>query len=556
MEKRNRIYIKGLKKKKLKGMEFIKRCEHLEENQLFSEMPTQNLFLLHYSEGSELDYMIIKNHLLDYGELEALAVLSGMNYGYITYKTIESSEKAYNTINSTFPVLPFKPKPHPITVLYTSVAFSDLMLIKGCICYDLIPVPGLTMQRDFISRDYESLIINELDKLVWNPLTNRRVQHFGFDFIYGANSVNPSNPSTNFPGWLNPLLDALDDKFGIRYDQLTVNDYQAGDSIPPHTDSHSPFEETLACVSLLSPISMSFRHNDSDFNQFIPERSLIVFKDEARYVWKHSIAQRRHDIYEGEMIHRKRRVSLTFRKIRKIPCECNYEEYCDRKNIEENKDLEKSEYIEKEFVYDVYDKIAPHFSHTRYKPWPKVEEFLQSKGYGTLVLDVGCGNGKYLHGEPLCRIGTDRSANLLKICEEKGFSGFTANCLRLPVRSASIEVAITIAVIHHLSTPDLRIKALSEILRVLTLGGEALVYVWAMEQTERTFTEQDSLVPWHLNKTYDSSEDPNTASLVDKIVYKRYYHVFRQGELEDLASHASCDTFKFEITHSYYDRSN
>lgn len=28
--------------------------------------------------------------------------------------------------------------------------------------------------------------------------------------------------------------------------------------------------------------------------------------------------------------------------------------------------------LEKKHVYEVYDKIAPHFSHTRYKPWPKI----------------------------------------------------------------------------------------------------------------------------------------------------------------------------------------
>ena len=28
--------------------------------------------------------------------------------------------------------------------------------------------------------------------------------------------------------------------------------------------------------------------------------------------------------------------------------------------------------LQKKHVYEVYDKIAPHFSHTRYKPWPKI----------------------------------------------------------------------------------------------------------------------------------------------------------------------------------------
>ena len=32
--------------------------------------------------------------------------------------------------------------------------------------------------------------------------------------------------------------------------------------------------------------------------------------------------------------------------------------------------------MEKKHVYEVYDKIAPHFSHTRYKPWPRIEAFL------------------------------------------------------------------------------------------------------------------------------------------------------------------------------------
>jgi len=32
--------------------------------------------------------------------------------------------------------------------------------------------------------------------------------------------------------------------------------------------------------------------------------------------------------------------------------------------------------IEKKYVYEIYEKIAPHFSSTRYKPWPQIEVFL------------------------------------------------------------------------------------------------------------------------------------------------------------------------------------
>lgn len=45
---------------------------------------------------------------------------------------------------------------------------------------------------------------------------------------------------------------------------------------------------------------------------------------------------------------------------------------------------------------------------------------------------------------------------------------------------------------------ELRIHAIKEILRILRVDGEALIYVWAFEQTEKSFSEQDVFVPWNL----------------------------------------------------------
>lgn len=47
----------------------------------------------------------------------------------------------------------------------------------------------------------------------------------------------------------------------------------------------------------------------------------------------------------------------------------------------------------------VYDEISNHFSETRHKRWPNVTKFLEGLEEGTLLLDVGCGNGKYLCGD-------------------------------------------------------------------------------------------------------------------------------------------------------------
>jgi hypothetical protein len=59
----------------------------------------------------------------------------------------------------------------------------------------------------------------------------------------------------------------------------------------------------------------------------------------------------------------------------------------------------------------VYDVIAGHFSSTRFAVWPKVRAFLESLSPGSVVADVGCGNGKYLSVRPdLAVLGCDRSA--------------------------------------------------------------------------------------------------------------------------------------------------
>ena len=226
---------------------------------------------------------------------------------------------------------------------------------------------------------------------------------------------------------------------------------------------------------------------------------------------------------------------------------------------------EKPTEIEKKHVYEVYDKISAHFSQTRYKPWPQVSEFLNSLEKDSYVLDIGCGNGKYLSvNENLKTFGTDRSGNLLSIAKEKNENSqfFIADSLKLPIRTESFDAAISIAVIHHFSNELLRIQALREIFRIVKKGGLILVYVWAMEQKEKKFTEQDNFVPWHLQNKYENETKVETLEngpnimkdkKIDCTVYQRYYHVFYKGELEDLINKASSEV---EIIKSYFDHAN
>lgn len=188
---------------------------------------------------------------------------------------------------------------------------------------------------------------------------------------------------------------------------------------------------------------------------------------------------------------------------------------------------------EAKHVHEVYESIAEHFSGTRYKPWPIVSRFLQALPCGAVGLDVGAGNGKYL---PVNRdvfiLASDRSPSLMRIaaCHEP-HAAVVADGLALPHMAGTFDFAISIAVVHHLSTRDRRIQGIREILRLLRNGGQVLVYVWALEQKDSRRgwdkgDEQDVLVPW-------VTKVAGTASASDTTTYHRYYHLYREGELEE-----------------------
>lgn len=185
-------------------------------------------------------------------------------------------------------------------------------------------------------------------------------------------------------------------------------------------------------------------------------------------------------------------------------------------------------------VHQVYEEIASHFSSTRYKPWPNVERFLKDLTPGSIGLDVGCGNGKYLAVNPdVFIVASDRSVNLVKIASQHQPHGsLVADNLSLPHPLGSFDFAISIAVIHHLSTPERRVHAVAAVLASLRrsteaeTGGRALIYVWALEQkhSRRGWDrgdDQDVMVPWVMKQ---GPEEGKT--------FNRYYHLYRQGELE------------------------
>lgn len=253
--------------------------------------------------------------------------------------------------------------------------------------------------------------------------------------------------------------------------------------------------------------------------------------------------------------------------------------------------------LERQFVHQTYDQIASHFSATRYGQWPAVVQFLSSLPDGSLVFDVGCGNGKYLSVQPqrLLMIGSDRSKNLLDICTQRGFETFQDDVLTIgeTLRSDIADGIICIAVIHHLATEERRLAAVKSLIRLLAPGGRALIYVWAFEQkkdgsaskylkgkgsqdevkgeakggdektelsvhTNRTqFKKQDLFVPWKQSncsgKKKDLQVEMQCQAKEETSTALRFYHVFAQGELETLLSKQGN---LIQVEQIYYDQGN
>jgi ubiquinone/menaquinone biosynthesis C-methylase UbiE len=204
--------------------------------------------------------------------------------------------------------------------------------------------------------------------------------------------------------------------------------------------------------------------------------------------------------------------------------------------------LKKARQIKSE-LRKTFDTIAPHFDITRYKPWPESKRFISTLTKGSLVLDLGCGNGRnsiYLAKEGMKVVGIDFSRGLIRIAKNKMEWKEVADKVdlvegdigALPLKNDSVDAVLYIATLHHLPTPQERLESLLEVKRCLKPEGSVLVSAWAQEQEkfketleesrsnqEDGFEYGDIFLPWKMKEGRE---------------LQRYYHLFSKSEWGDL----------------------
>lgn len=112
--------------------------------------------------------------------------------------------------------------------------------------------------------------------------------------------------------------------------QAIINLYQSGEGITPHVDLLGRYGDGIVGVSFSSGCVMRFdkaeckpdgENAQRRWDVYLPERSMIVLSEDARYGWTHGIDKKTRDFVEsesspssgGSWIDRTTRISITFR---------------------------------------------------------------------------------------------------------------------------------------------------------------------------------------------------------------------------------------------------
>lgn len=402
-----------------------------------------------------LSQEVLVEHFIKYGPIEEVVMLPGKSCCFVVFKDIQSAEHAFKNAHGKLN-LAQNNKP-----LYLSYIEAIPLEFSKPICSG--KPPGLIIIENFVTEDEENLLLSLNDfSFESNSMKHRKVKHYGYEFRYDTNNVDKDKPlSQSIPQECNFLWERLEIT-PFRPDQLTINHYSPGQGIPPHVDTHSAFEDPIVSLSLGDSVVMDFKNDKNEHRSvFLPRRSLLVMSGESRYNWTHGITPRKMDLVSAgsglTVRKRETRVSFTFRKVREGECDCCFVNMCDsyKQKIAKTKEMIDENLavkLESQHVHQVYENVAGHFSETRSKLWPSVVQFVQSLEAGSFLIDVGCGNGKYLGANSnVLEVGCDRSTNLLAICNSRSYEVFCCDCLSIPLKDNSVDAVISIAVIHHLA---------------------------------------------------------------------------------------------------------
>ncbi|WXC52412.1 hypothetical protein QX201_012069 [Fusarium graminearum] len=205
--------------------------------------------------------------------------------------------------------------------------------------------------EDFVTPEHEQKLVHIFEnELEWPTRPGRLSLHYGYTFSYKTFGIDEETPFKPFPDWLVPLLPTTE---GRPPDQVCLQQYAAGTGIPPHVDTHGPFDQ-LYSLSLGSALMMQFANKEKGEKievDLLP-RSMMQMSGDSRLHWTHGIKSRKTDtLPDGTVRLRQLRWSLTYRWLRPgAECECGNEKLCDT--------AQRRNGVEREYRWKQYEEDA------------------------------------------------------------------------------------------------------------------------------------------------------------------------------------------------------
>ncbi|CAG0980995.1 hypothetical protein ANRL3_02132 [Anaerolineae bacterium] len=209
-----------------------------------------------------------------------------------------------------------------------------------------------------------------------------------------------------------------------------------------------------------------------------------------------------------------------------------------------------------------YSDFAQSFSETRSSAQTRLDRIVAYIGDGVKTLDVGCGNGRLAEriekeGRRAQYVGVDASPELIAIASaqksrlHRVFAEFrvadiTAADWGASLRDEPFDIAIALAVLHHVPSFDLRVAVLREIHALLRPGGKLIMTNWHFERNERL---RKKIVAWDTVGIDAHDLEPGDALMTWErggIGY-RYCHLVTQSEVQKLAEQSG-----FVVVEQFY----
>lgn len=198
---------------------------------------------------------------------------------------------------------------------------------------------------------------------------------------------------------------------------------------------------------------------------------------------------------------------------------------------------------------EFYDRFGGQFSATRQRLQPGMKKILDSIRENDSVLDLGCGNGHFLHeiserGRRQTLLGVDLSLPLLRDAESAPNVSFREVDLA-KLSSLSNQLSIedgwslisAFAVLHHIPSDELRLDILKTVHSLLKENGRFVLSNWQFLNSEKL---KSRIQPWSKVGLSDREIDDGDYLLDWRSGGEglRYAHHFSAEELHQLAGQA------------------